>query len=1614
MTIVSYSQNFEDVMLWRALGYVKNGFYIDVGAQDPVIDSVSFAFYEQGWRGVHVEPTRQYSGKLRVARPDEQVMQVAIGNAGSSITFYEIENTGLSTADPAIARKHRDAGFACMETTVPMIGLDEILVASAGRDIHWMKVDVEGLEKSVLETWTQSTVRPWVVLVESTKPLTQEESHGDWEHLLLQKGYEFVYFDGLNRFYLSPDHLELRKAFHAPPNVFDGFQLSGLASPPFCARLNQQIGNLEHGLNISKLQLQQTAHKLGLFQNKARGLEGDLSEARSSIRHLEQAYAQMENNYHAVINSRVWRMTYPVRLLGRAAKWFYRGAKAWITFAPGSRPRRTLRAVLVRARNLIVRYPRVANGLLGILSRIPVLEARVRAVGKPPVVQIVGNFTPLLSHDPHYNQWINENERIALAEAAKAESLKIRFSILLPVEKGQCPQVGSTLHSLALQRYGHWHVVVAPFATAAGESCADGLRAELGKNPRIEYCVESESRSAALRRAAEAATGDFVIVLEPGDILPEYALALMANRLGQDAEIDVLHGDEDILEHGYRRAPQLKPEWSPELLRSYNYFGRPVAVRRQLMIDAGNFSPDLGLAAEWDLYLRLTEPYMNKVATAAVRREPVVLCHRNPASGNGRVDRVGAGKAEFVECLRRHWERQGINASITVQSDGTLHANWAIENPPLVSVIIPNKNRANLLTVCLDGLWNHTDYPSLEIIVVDNGSTEEETLALYRQAESKGVKVVDFNQPFNYSRACNVGAAVAHGELLLFLNNDIEVTRPDWLSELARQATLPGVGVVGTKLVYPDGVLQHAGVVVGMHVCGLVFHRGDENDWGPFGSPSVTRNWMGIMGACQMIRRTAFDRIGGFDENYQIAMSDVKLCIDAWRAGYRTVYAPMAKLIHHEGASRGKTNPTLDMARTIRDIYARGVSDDPYFHPGLSAIPPVPTLRIGDEPNSVASLTIEAEKYDLFPTQLLNQPDIFSDQEVAVAAGCNADVVVWHPDPSCEIQDQLSAARFLFDLLRHRPDIRARYPEALSEGANGAFVFWLNSQGLKQYGYHQESMQLILDVFNEKLETRAKQATIFEYELREANPDLFLPTGRQKLVRCLFNAVGTGSVSKESVWWFLLLLDERPEEGVFWTWQHRKEWQQLFPYGLTRFGRQAFSEYLYTNFDLGNAGWLDVSSWRDVYTPEEQVLMAYRNRPEWQQKFPHALGDPVSCREFLCYLVTPRSNLETSVCDWLQSNISEALVSKLCRPGVNIFGHFSYPSGLRTSTQSIIEGLKSHDFEISLCNVPAFLSHEEADGSLLSGPELFDVSIIHVQPEPFFNQVRQRADLATPTPKPYQIGYWYWEFDTIPESWDSAAENCDEIWTATEFIAKGLRERYKKPVHVFFPGIELLAFPHQPRSYYQLPEGSFIFLFAFHMTSITERKNPIGLIRAFKKAFALDENVLLVIKTSFGSSHPAEMQRLVDEAAGANIRIIDEVYTNEETMNLMRIADAYVSLHRSEGLGLTMAEAMLLGKPTIGTRYSGNLDFMDDGNSLLVDFKPKVLERDYPPYSAGLVWADPSVDDAARHMRRLFDDQAYARELGRRGKEDLERRLCYPATGRRMAERLNEIRAARA
>lgn len=244
MRFISYSQNFEDVMLWRALKHIKKGFYIDVGAQDPVNDSVSKAFYERGWRGIHIEPVPEYAALLRKDRPDETVLEIALADVDGEIELNVIPNTGLSNIIDASAQYSQIApDIHSQRIKVMVLTLKSALASLGKKDVHWLKIDVEGLEERVLKGWDSQILRPWIIVVEATIPNSPEINYVSWDPILIAANYQFVYFDGLNRFYVAKEHLELVAAFNCPPNCFDDFELT--TNSQFCRSFSAMLQESE-------------------------------------------------------------------------------------------------------------------------------------------------------------------------------------------------------------------------------------------------------------------------------------------------------------------------------------------------------------------------------------------------------------------------------------------------------------------------------------------------------------------------------------------------------------------------------------------------------------------------------------------------------------------------------------------------------------------------------------------------------------------------------------------------------------------------------------------------------------------------------------------------------------------------------------------------------------------------------------------------------------------------------------------------------------------------------------------------------------------------------------------------------------------------------------------------------------------------------------------------------------------------------------------------------------------------------------------------------------------------------------------------------------------------
>jgi FkbM family methyltransferase len=332
MSIISYAQNFEDVMLWRALKHIQKGFYIDVGAWSPDIDSVTRLFYENNWRGINVEPNPEFHAQYGTKRPEDVNLKVAVGDREGVVFINFMSNPGLSTAVEQFAKQHESAGWTIDKQEVSLTTLASICKQhiEENKDIHFLKVDVEGLEEAALRGNDWSTYRPWIVVVEATLPMTQIESYQEWESILVNAGYAFAYADGLNRFYVANEHAELLDSFKYPPNVFDGFLLNSQQEAEAKAQQAEakaqqaeaKAQQAEAKAQQAEVKAQQAEVKAQQAEVKAQQAEAKAQQAevkaQQSIDQAQQAQSQAQtiaDQLESIYSSRSWRLTAPLRQL---------------------------------------------------------------------------------------------------------------------------------------------------------------------------------------------------------------------------------------------------------------------------------------------------------------------------------------------------------------------------------------------------------------------------------------------------------------------------------------------------------------------------------------------------------------------------------------------------------------------------------------------------------------------------------------------------------------------------------------------------------------------------------------------------------------------------------------------------------------------------------------------------------------------------------------------------------------------------------------------------------------------------------------------------------------------------------------------------------------------------------------------------------------------------------------------------------------------------------------------------------------------------------------------------------------------------------------------------
>jgi GT2 family glycosyltransferase len=552
------------------------------------------------------------------------------------------------------------------------------------------------------------------------------------------------------------------------------------------------------------------------------------------------------------------------------------------------------------------------------MKRSGKLDALVRAA-RPLARSLKARYARRNKLDQYYQKWIQQNSGNKALEPWKDIKFSVRtvfFSLLIDCDDTSIDHLDPTLRSIEAQTFPFWELHLVSRSPITRER----LRRKIRGLKRFHVTT---SRSPRLH-------GTHVAYLTAGDVLDKDTLYVVSRALVSKPDLDVVYTDEDRLDRrGQRHDPWLKPGWSPELLFSQNYINRFCAVRIETAKKCGGVNLHEGCASDFDLLLRL--------GTKNVRahRCAFVGCHVMDTRFRAAINR--AREKRESKLLVRHL---GPRSAVKVTKGFCPHTRlvrFSIKGKPLVSIIIPFKDKPELLQRCVGSIIERTKYPHYEILLVSNNSELKATAELVeRLNQHKRVRPLKHDVPFNYSEINNWAARSALGNYLLFLNNDIEVQNGGWMNFMLEYAQRPESGAVGAKLLFPNGAIQHAGVIVGMSgMASHIFSRQKENDCYR-NQASVVRNYLAVTAACMLLQKDKFWRAGGFDESFILCGSDVALCLRLASLGFRNVYHPAAVLYHHEKATRGTKIPPGDYTASFRHYQQFLEHGDPFYNPNLS------------------------------------------------------------------------------------------------------------------------------------------------------------------------------------------------------------------------------------------------------------------------------------------------------------------------------------------------------------------------------------------------------------------------------------------------------------------------------------------------------------------------------------------------------------------------------------------------------------------------------------------------------------------------------------------------------
>lgn len=559
-----------------------------------------------------------------------------------------------------------------------------------------------------------------------------------------------------------------------------------------------------------------------------------------------------------------------------------------------------------------------------------------------------------------YQVWLKEHEPthppVDAQQARSDEISRLSYSLFLLDVPSARQYLERTIQSILSQSYLNWEILVMT-STPSESSCLESLTKRDHRIRLVLPPIEGDSGY-----DLKQVQGDYILILRSGDTISPYLLQEVTLQLQADPLLDVIYTDEDQIDpqSGCRFSPWFKPSrWSPDLLISVNYL-RHAAIRKTLL-DNAVIPFSFNEFQEWELLLRVTERPMKMAHIAKV------LYHQAQTE---QIEKLAANlewRGWMGRAIESHLSRRGItDTRVTMQSNAIVCVLYPTKNA-LASIIIPSKNRLSYVKPCISSILEKTRYPNFEILLIDNQSDDPDVHTYYESLSSdRRIKILSYPYLFNFHALNNWAVGHANGDVLIFLNNDTEVLEPDWLEQLVGIAMRADVGVVGAKLLRPNGLIQHVGMIIGlMGHAADIFEDCEDHTQTCFGCVDWYRNYRAVTGACMAIRREVFDRLKGFDEVYEIGYGDIDLCLRAHELGYHIVYTPFVVLKHHEGGTRELWLPRSDILRATQKMWSAVAQGDDYFNPNLSYHSRKPIYTTLNEESRTARLLRILQEFSL-------------------------------------------------------------------------------------------------------------------------------------------------------------------------------------------------------------------------------------------------------------------------------------------------------------------------------------------------------------------------------------------------------------------------------------------------------------------------------------------------------------------------------------------------------------------------------------------------------------------------------------------------------------------------